>query len=170
MMDLPEPGAVLVIGYGNELRRDDGVGPWVARELAALGLPQVRVRTLHQLVPELAAELAEAQLAVFIDARVGPSRKRVTMARLVPSANPQVFGHWADPGALLTLASAYGQAPAAVLVSVTGQDFGLGEGLSGVAAANARRALRLAQNLIYSSLRPADRRQEAKAKGPCESA
>jgi hypothetical protein len=120
----------------------------VARELAALGLPQVRVWTLHQLVPELAGELPEARLAVFIDARTGPSRKRVTMERLSPSADLEGFGHWADPGALLTLASVYGRAPAAVLVSVVGEDFGLGEGLSEFADTNARRALRLVQHLI----------------------
>src|SRR5262245_61523511 len=130
MTSRPEPGVVLVIGYGNELRRDDGIGPSVARELAALGLPQVRVWTLHQLVPELAGKLPEGRLAVFIDARTGPSRKRVTMERLSPSADLEGFGHWADPGALLTLASVYGRAPAAVLVSVVGEDFGLGEGLS----------------------------------------
>ena len=33
MRDVPERGPVLVIGYGNALRRDDGIGPWVAREL-----------------------------------------------------------------------------------------------------------------------------------------
>jgi hydrogenase maturation protease len=168
MRDLFQPGAVLVIGYGNELRRDDGVGPWVARELAALGLPKVRVRTLPQLVPELAAELAGARLAVFIDARLGSSQeKEVTMERLTPSGNPEIPGHWADPGALLTLASIYGRAPAAVLVSVTGQDFSLGEGLSDFAAVNARRALRLVQNVIRSGLWPAARLEEAKAKGPC---
>ncbi len=150
MKDLPERGVVLVIGYGNELRRDDGLGPQVARELAARDLPRVRVRTVHQLVPELAAELAEARLAVFIDARVGPNRKRVTIGRLLPSGPPEILAHWADPEALLALASVYGPAPQAVLVSVAGQDFGLGEGLSDFATANAQRALRLVRGLIRS--------------------
>jgi hydrogenase maturation protease len=148
MKDLPEAGTVLVIGYGNELRRDDGLGPWVARKLTALDLPQVRVRTVHQLVPELAAELAAARLAVFIDARVGPCRERVILTRLRPSGLPETVTHRVDPEALLALASLFGRAPSAILVAVVGQDFGLGEGLSDFAAASARRALRLVQELV----------------------
>jgi hydrogenase maturation protease len=151
MRDVPERGPVLVIGYGNALRRDDGIGPWVARELAALGLPQVRVRSVHQLVPELAAELAEARLAVFIDARVEPGRKPVTLEKLVPSAAAAVFAHGGDPGAVLSLAAVYGRVPPAVLVGVAGQDFRLGDGLSDFAAANARQALRLVRDLVQSA-------------------
>jgi Ni,Fe-hydrogenase maturation factor len=33
------PAGLLVIGYGNTLRRDDGVGPRVADAIAALALP-----------------------------------------------------------------------------------------------------------------------------------
>jgi hydrogenase maturation protease len=154
MRDLPEAGVVLVVGYGNELRRDDGLGPWVARELAALGLPHVRVRALHQLVPELAAELTNARLVIFIDAHVEPCRERVTMEWLVPSGSPEVFAHGADPAAFLSLASIYGPVPSAVLVAVAGQDFRLGDGLSDFAAANARQALRLVRDLVHSGRWP----------------
>lgn len=33
------PERPLIVGVGNEWRRDDGVGPWVASEIARLGLP-----------------------------------------------------------------------------------------------------------------------------------
>jgi Ni,Fe-hydrogenase maturation factor len=49
--------AILVIGYGNELRGDDAIGQWVARAVAA-----------HQLTPELAEDLAHTDYAVFVDA------------------------------------------------------------------------------------------------------
>ena len=65
------PADALVIGYGNTLRGDDGIGPAVAEAVAALGLPGVRVIVAHQLTPELAADLADAQLVVFVDAAVG---------------------------------------------------------------------------------------------------
>ena len=35
------PAGILVIGYGNTLRGDDGVGPKVAEAVAALALPGV---------------------------------------------------------------------------------------------------------------------------------
>ena len=40
---------ILVIGYGNTLRSDDGVGPHIAQEVAAQGWPSVCSITVHQL-------------------------------------------------------------------------------------------------------------------------
>jgi hypothetical protein len=40
---LLESAGAPVIGYGNTLRGDDGIGPAVAEAVAALGLPGVRV-------------------------------------------------------------------------------------------------------------------------------
>ena len=53
---LATPGScpVLVIGYGNTLRNDDGVGPRVAEALEALQLPGVRTLSCALLAPETA--------------------------------------------------------------------------------------------------------------------
>jgi hypothetical protein len=61
-------GGILLIGYGNELRGDDGVGPYVAREIDRRDLPGVRTFALHQLAPELAEEIAGADGVIFVDA------------------------------------------------------------------------------------------------------
>ena len=53
---------LVVIGYGNELRGDDGAGPRVARAVAAHNLPGVQIITAHQLTPEMADGLAEARV------------------------------------------------------------------------------------------------------------
>ncbi len=47
---------ILVLGYGNELRGDDGLGPLVARTVADANIPGVRVLTARQLLPEFAAD------------------------------------------------------------------------------------------------------------------
>ena len=39
---------LLVIGYGNELRGDDGVGPWVARSVADWQVAGVEAVAVHQ--------------------------------------------------------------------------------------------------------------------------
>ena len=39
----------LVIGYGNESRRDDGIGRYVVEQLAKQDLPGVELQTAHQL-------------------------------------------------------------------------------------------------------------------------
>ena len=67
-------GDVLVIGYGNTLRTDDGVGRLAAERLADdPRLDGVRVIGRHQLTPELALDVSQAALVVFVDASQSPS-------------------------------------------------------------------------------------------------
>src|ERR1043166_1662215 len=64
------PLEVLVIGYGNTLRRDDGAGPAVASRLARrFQFTRCRCTTAHQLAPELAHDLLQTRRVLFIDAR-----------------------------------------------------------------------------------------------------
>jgi hydrogenase maturation protease len=59
----------LVIGYGNTLRRDDGVGVRVAELLAVdPRMEGADILAVHQLTPELAIDVGEATLVVFVDA------------------------------------------------------------------------------------------------------
>ena len=43
---------MLLIGYGNPGRRDDGLGPALAGAIAAADLPGVEVESGYQLLPE----------------------------------------------------------------------------------------------------------------------
>lgn len=61
---------ILVIGYGNTLRGDDAVGPLVAEQVAIWNWPDVRSLPVHQLTPELAAEIAQVEAVFFIDAAI----------------------------------------------------------------------------------------------------
>jgi hydrogenase maturation protease len=134
------PPDVLVIGYGNTLRGDDGIGPAVAEEVAALGLPGVRVIVAHQLTPELAADLADARLVVFVDAAAGG--EPVAAARLEATAAGTAMTHAADPRGLLALCTAvYRRCPEAWLVTAVGADFDFRDGLSPTGRANAREAV-----------------------------
>lgn len=63
-------GGVVVIGVGNTYRRDDGVGPAVATEIAGRALPGVRVVTDLGEPTTLLDAWAGAALAVIIDAGV----------------------------------------------------------------------------------------------------
>jgi Ni,Fe-hydrogenase maturation factor len=62
-------GGVLVIGYGNTLRSDDGVG-WHAAALLAgdRRLAGAEILAVHQLTPELALDFSRASLVILIDA------------------------------------------------------------------------------------------------------
>jgi hydrogenase maturation protease len=131
----------LVIGYGSELRGDDAVGRHVARQAAGWRRPEVRALSVHQLTPELAEPLSEADVAVFVDASADGVAGAVQLRRLdaAPGAAP---GHTSDPRWLLALTEAlYGRRPEAWLVTVPASSFGLGEGLSAAAEHGASVAL-----------------------------
>lgn len=141
------PDDVLVIGYGNTLRGDDGIGPAVAEEIAALGLPGVRVLVVQQLTPELAAELADARVTIFVDAAVGT--EPVTAVRLDRPATAGALTHAADPHGLLALARAvYGRVPEAWLVTVGGANFGFRDALTPTGRENAQEAVGYVEHLI----------------------
>ncbi len=126
---------VLVIGYGNPLRRDDGAG-WRAAELLAddpraVG---VKVLALHQLTPELAEDVSRAGLLVLVDASEEPGTAGSVSTRSL-SADPAsgaIFSHHVDPARLLNLSAAlFGQSPRAVQVSIRVGDVEAGTDLSG---------------------------------------
>lgn len=45
---------ILIVGYGNPIRGDDGVGQAVITEVEQWNLTNVRSLSLHQLTPEVA--------------------------------------------------------------------------------------------------------------------
>jgi len=122
----------LIVGYGNPLRGDDGVGWVVAEKLREL-LPdeQVTVRTCIQLTPELAADLSEVEVAILIDSKHAEPAGYVEWVQVSPSPSPQTFSHHFTPSTLLTYAQQFfGRAPKTFLISVNGSEFGFRDELS----------------------------------------
>ncbi len=133
--------SALVIGYGNELRGDDGIGPHLARAVAERGWPGVQALAVHQLTPELAEAIADAELVVFVDARCGKGAEAVAVRR-IEAAGSGSTGHRSDPSALLALShELFGGTPAVWLVTVCGAAFEHGNELSAAALAACPRAL-----------------------------
>jgi len=142
---------ILVIGYGNEWRGDDGLGPMVARSIAAASIPGVRVLTARQLLPEFAADLAQARLVVFVDASEVQSESGVEIWSLAADDMTGWCTHHADPRTLLALTQAiYGQTPEAWWLTASGWNFKFGERLSDMAEENAQQALACLKKLIQT--------------------
>jgi hydrogenase maturation protease len=126
----------LILGYGNTLRKDDGLGVYAIQALASAALPaDVEILTCHQLSPELSITLAQAEHAIFIDAALGTDGEipGTIKTRKLHSRTTQPSGitHHFDPETLLAMAETlYSHAPQATLFSVTAASFDLGEGLS----------------------------------------
>lgn len=126
----------LVIGVGNSLRADDGVGPIVA-DLARERLEAAQVIACHQLTPELADDVARADRVVFVDANLEAAPGEVRVTRVAPAVNDAATFHSLDHAGLLALARAlYGRVPPASLVSVGVADLSDGEGLSAAVQAS----------------------------------
>ena len=142
-------GKVLVIGYGNAMRSDDGVGPWVASAIASWGAEGIEAIAAHQLTPELADPISRARLAIFVDARPAEAGESVEVRELDPSEAPAPSGHLGDPRSILALArSVFGRSPRGWLVAVPASDFSIGEGLSSTARLGVVEALRRIAELI----------------------
>ena len=128
----------LVIGYGNPLRGDDGIGQAAVQAYADEAADGgIEVLCCHQLMPELAERLAVVDLVVFVDAAAGSPPGSVVTTRLQASrGSSSGFAHHVDPGVLLAMSGTlYGRLPEAYLVSVGTESFALGEGLSAAVTA-----------------------------------
>jgi hydrogenase maturation protease len=143
---------VLVVGYGNPLRSDDGVGPAVAERLMAdPRLDGAEVRTAHQLTPELALDASEVDLLVLIDAADGVPPGEVVVRDLAEGGREGIadggsagraeeagppLTHHVDPASIVALAAElWGSSPRTVLVGVGPVSFELGETLTPVVEA-----------------------------------
>jgi hydrogenase maturation protease len=124
---------VLVVGYGNSLRTDDGVG-WHAAGLLATDprLEGAQVLARHQLTPELAADISQASLVVLVDAATAGDPGSVSVRQIRPRpATPTTWSHHLDPETMAGLAETlYGAVPPIVLVSAAASSFAEGDRLS----------------------------------------
>jgi len=131
--------SALVLAYGNPLRGDDGAAWRIAEALEEHPLNAgTEVICAQQLMPEHAAALSRAEAAVFLDCSAIHDPGAVTVTPLSTAHDlPRIFTHHLDPASLLRLAlDLYGRAPArAFAVTVGGQSYGFGDGLSGTVTA-----------------------------------
>ena len=126
--DMPD---TLLLGVGNPLRGDDGLGWHAAAALAAQPrLTDTNVIIRHQLTPELAEDIATARLAVLIDACLGDTPGCVSVREVTPAPGSS-WSHQLRPEDVVGLAHAvFGAVPQVFLVTVSGARFGYGSQLS----------------------------------------
>ena len=139
-------GRALIVGYGNPYCRDDGVALFVINALRkASGVRELSPEEdgldelghdpdtvmLHQIVPEMTSVIAPYQTLVFVDAHEGIIPDPVRIITVQEEYGFHAVSHHMSPGMLLGLArKAQGASPEGYLVSIKGEDFDFGLGLS----------------------------------------
>lgn len=116
----------LLIGYGNPLRGDDGIG-WkvVERAREIYDCKYIETHTCHQLTPELAERIGRFPLVLFIDASLRQSPGRYTIRPVDPrEGDDGLYSHACSPAALLAYSERlYGTTPRCYLIEIGGYRF-----------------------------------------------
>ena len=129
--------SALLIGYGNQGRGDDGLGPLFAERIEKKSPAGLEIDIDYQLTAEHALAISEADLVVFADAEIG-AKGSFSFAPLKPEGATSMASHELSPQAVLTLAQTlYGRVPPAYILGIAGWDYGeVKEGLSEEAKAH----------------------------------
>jgi hydrogenase maturation protease len=139
----------LLIACGNPLRRDDGVAAKAAEFLAQTA-PEARIRVVHQLTPELAAELTGCSPVVFLDA--GVVSRKVAIELLPPAASRAALSHYGHPAAIVSLArDLFDFRGEAFICRIPAADFRAGLSLSARGRQEAARAAAAVKALLRRS-------------------
>jgi hydrogenase maturation protease len=113
---------VLIIGFGNPGRADDGLGPALAARVEAWAPAGVEVESDYQLAIEHAQQVAGHDLVIFADADAS-AEAPFRLRRVRPEPAPSFTSHAVSPGAVLALAeSCFGRAPEAWLLGLPAAD------------------------------------------------
>ncbi|MBI5185797.1 MAG: hydrogenase maturation protease [Nitrospinae bacterium] len=145
-MDLQDPAAkkILVYGYGNPGREDDGLGPLFIDSLEKSECPlesRIELHSSYQLNIEDALLVSGKDLVVFVDA----SREDIdgfSFREVQASSRMSFFTHGLDAGDVLGLArKLYNRRPAAYLLGIKGYSWGPVESLTPGAQENLQKAL-----------------------------
>ena len=126
----------LILACGNTLRRDDGVGPWLAEWAANRFRSEAGICVVapQQWTPELAEEIARAESVLFIDSSAESAPGVVKIDSIQPAADTEGLAtHHLDAAQLLALGrDLYGSSPPnAQLLTIGVGSTELGEEFSG---------------------------------------
>ncbi len=155
---------ILVIGIGNPGRTDDGLGPALAEAVETWNLPEVKTSINYQLNIEHAADIAESDLVIFIDASV-QANTPFEFYQARPAARDSFTTHAMEPESVLALCrQVYHKEPPAFILGVRGECFELAEGISKSGTKHYDQAERFLRDLLDSHAVIEHCRQKAAAK------
>ena len=132
---------MLILGYGNPGRQDDGLGPAAIAEMEKISGPDVSLQENYQLVIEDAADIAEHDVVWFVDA-TRSGAEPYDIRELTAMHEIAFTSHLLKPETLLAITERYyDKSPEAYLLGIRGYEFEFLEGLTDRARDNLTQAV-----------------------------
>jgi len=100
---IPNSKKILLIGFGNPARADDGLGPALAEEIESKNIPDVTVESDYQLTIEDSAQVARHDIVIFADASVNCGEP-FCFEPLKAKRSDSFSSHSAEPAEVMALA------------------------------------------------------------------
>jgi len=140
---------ILIYGYGNPGRSDDGLGPAFAESIEKFGLSFVETDANYQLNIEDAVEIAGRELVLFVDATV-EDVEHFVVKKVIPDKGISFTSHLIKPETVASLCeNIFGFMPEIWVIGIKGYDFEYGEGLTPEAKLNLEKTLDFIKLLLH---------------------
>lgn len=144
---MPQKG-ILLIGVGNTIKADDGIGAYICGRIASLDLTGVRTLTVHQLDAAIIEEVVAADIIIIADACVEGTNVTFQKVNTGGPAGPS-SPHYVSASLLMQMIKLVHNTERPLYVcSVAGYDFSTREGLSARAKKNADKAVSIISTWI----------------------
>ena len=139
---------ILVYGYGNPGRQDDGLGILLAEAIEELEIEGVTIDSNYQLNAEDAVAVSESDLVFFIDASKNDIAP-FSAYPLKPEVEVSFTTHAMSPGSVLALSKElYNKCPDTYMLEIKGYEWAMQEGLSNQASKNLKKAYEYLKDII----------------------
>ncbi|HQO03060.1 MAG TPA: hydrogenase maturation protease [Spirochaetota bacterium] len=142
---------ILVYGFGNPGRQDDGLGPEIVRRLELERLPGVITDSNYQLNIEDAVAVAGSDAVIFVDAALHVDEP-FAFCRLTPAREITFTTHAMSPESVLALCEdIYGKTPPAYILAIKGYEWEMAAPMTEPANENLEKAYSFIRALVQKS-------------------
>ena len=133
---------ILLLGFGNPARADDGLGPALAEKIESKNLSLVTVEADYQLTIEDSAQAAEHDIVIFADASADGAEP-FSFEPVEAKYSDGFSTHSVEPAHIMALAeNLFGSKAKGFILGIRGYEFDrFGEGLTDKAKANLKKAV-----------------------------
>jgi len=143
----------LVIAYGNPYRNDDGVGHYIANEIQKWAdekkIDEITIIAAYQLDLDMTEDISIAESVFFLDAHIEEYSPEIVINKIEAKKSNGFTTHVFTPSDLMALVNQlYNKNPLAMLISVPGYNFDMGEELTPETNKQADRALEKLKHLL----------------------